>query len=198
MADVTIKDIAKLREETGLGLMEVKMALVEAKGDHNKAIQALRKSGAIKAAKKADRASNNGIIEAYIHGDGKIGVIVEVTSETDFVAKNQQFKDLAHEIALHIAATSPSYVSREDVPDSEMKEQKAIIMAQLEKENKPKEVIEKIVEGKLGKFYSEVCLLEQPFVKDSDVTIKDFLNQAIAKIGENITIKRFARFVVGC
>jgi elongation factor Ts len=198
MSEVTIKDIAKLREETGLGLMEVKKALVEAGGDHTKAMEILKKSGAMKAAKKAERASNNGLIEAYVHGEGKIGVIVEVSCETDFVAKNQEFKNLAHEIALQIAATNPLFVSSDQVPQKELDEERETILSELKDSGKPEEVVNKIVEGKLGKYFSEVCLLDQPYIKDPDVTIKQYLEQAIAKIGENITVKRFARFTVGC
>jgi elongation factor Ts len=198
MAEVTIKDIAKLRADTGLGLMEVKKALVEAGGDHIKALDILKKSGALKAAKKSERPSNSGIVEAYIHSEGRIGVIVEVSSETDFVAKNQEFKNLAHEIALHIAAANPTFISSDEIPQKEIDDEKETIISQLGDSNKPKEVIEKIIEGKLQKYFSEVCLLDQPFVKDPDITVKDFIDQAIAKIGENITVKRFARFVVGC
>jgi len=198
MSEVTIKDIAELRAKTGLGLMEVKKALVEAQGDQAKAMEALKRSGALKAAKKSDRPSNSGIVEAYVHGEGKIGVIVEVSSETDFVAKNQEFKNLAHEIALHITASNPTYISKDEIPAKELDSEKEAIMSQLGDSNKPKEVIEKIIEGKLQKYFSEVCLLDQPFFKDPDITVKDFINQAIAKIGENITVKRFARFVLGC
>lgn len=198
MPEVTIKDISKLREATGLGIMDVKKALVEAGGDHDKALDALRKSGALKAAKKAERQSNSGIVEAYIHGEGKIGVLVEVSSETDFVAKNQDFKDFVHEIALHIAAADPKYISREDVPKEELKKEKAIFTQQLKKEGKPENIVDKIITGKVEKLYSEICLLDQPFVKDLDRKVGDLLTETIAKIGENITIKRFARFVVGC
>lgn len=198
MPEVTIKDITKLREATGLGIMDVKKALVEADGDHEKALEALRKSGALKAAKKAERSSNSGLVETYSHGEGRIGVIVEVSCETDFVAKNQTFKDLVHEIALHIAASDPKYISREEVPAEVVAKEKEVYAEQLKAEGKPENIIEKIVEGKLDKFYGEICLLEQPFIKDPDRKIKEILTDAIAKIGENITVKRFARFVVGC
>ncbi len=198
MQEVTIKDITKLREATGLGIMDVKKALVEAGGDHEKALDALRKSGALKAAKKAERQSNNGIVDAYIHGEGKIGVLVEVTSETDFVAKNQDFKDFVHEIALHIAAADPKYISRDEVPKSELDKEKSIFAEQLKTEGKPENMIEKIVAGKVEKLYSEICLLDQPYVKDPDRKVSDLLTDNIAKIGENITVKRFARFTVGC
>lgn len=198
MVKIEVKDIASLREETGLPIMEVKKALEEANGSREKALEFLKKSGALKAAKKADRDSNNGIIEAYVHGEGKIGVIVEVSCETDFVALNREFQDLAHDLAMQIAAADPKYISKNDIPESEINEQKELITDQLKSENKPKEVLDKIVEGRLGKYSSEICLLEQPFIKDQTITVGEYLTSKIAKIGENITIKRFARYGIGC
>lgn len=198
MSEVSIKDIAKLRAETGLGVMDVKKALIEAGGDAAKVIETLRKSGALKAAKKAERISNSGLVDTYIHGAGKVGVLVEVSSETDFVARNQDFKSFVHEIALQIAAAAPKYINRSEVPVKEVEKEQEIIKSQLKSEGKPEVVMEKIISGKLDKFYSEVCLLDQAYVKDPNIKVKDLLEQAIAKIGENIRIKRFARFVVGC
>jgi len=197
MTEINIKDISALREQTGLGIMEVKKALVESDGDKDKAIEYLRKSGALKAAKKAERTSNSGVVDVYIHAN-RIGVLVEVSSETDFVAKNAEFKDFVHEIALQIAAANPTYIKKEDVPEEEVNNEKKIFTEQLKKEGKPQNVVEKIIEGKLEKFYGEVCLLEQIYIKDSNVKIKDLLTEKISKIGENIVIKRFARFEVGC
>ncbi|KGG80832.1 translation elongation factor Ts [Caloranaerobacter azorensis] len=193
---VTASMVKELRERTGAGMLDCKKALVEANGDLEKAVEILRKKGLSKAAKKAGRIAAEGIVDSYIHG-GRIGVLVEVNSETDFVAKNEEFKQFVRDIAMQIAAQSPRYVSREDVPAEVIEKEKEILRQQALNEGKPEHIVEKMVEGRLEKFYKEVCLLEQPFIKDPDVTIKDILTEKIAKIGENIKIRRFVRYEVG-
>ncbi len=197
MAEVTAKQIAQLRAKTGIGMMECKKALVEAGGDENKAMEILKKSGALKAMKRADRETNAGIIESYVHTNGQVAVLVEVLAETDFVAKNDEFKTFAHDVALHVAAMSPKYVSKDDVPSEETKKVRADFVAEVASSGKPKEIAGKIVEGKLTKYLDEICLLNQPFVKDPSMTINDLLTEKIAKIGEKITISRFCRFEIG-
>ncbi|MEI6498600.1 MAG: translation elongation factor Ts [bacterium] len=194
---VTAKDIAELRARTGSGMMDCKKALEEANGDAEKAIDVLRKKGMAKAAKKADREANEGIIESYIHSNGKIGVLVEVLSETDFVAKNEEFKAFAHDIALHIAAMNPKYLRPSDVDVDELAKEKAIYLEEVSASGKPAEIAEKIVEGKIKKFSEENALMCQAFVKDPSKTIEELLNEKIAKIGEKLEIKRFARFEIG-
>ena len=194
---ITAKQIAELRAKTGSGMMDCKQALEEASGNEEKAVEILRKKGAAKAAKKADREAKEGIIESYIHANGKIGVLVEVLSETDFVAKNEEFKQFAHDIALHIAAMSPLYVSREEVPAEAVAKEKETLMEEVKSSGKPAEIAEKIVEGRLGKFYGDICLLDQPFAKDQTKIIQELLNEKIAKIGEKIEIRRFCRFEIG-
>lgn len=188
--------VNELRQQTGCGLMECKKALEETKGDISQAIESLRKKGMAKAAKKADRDTSQGRIETYIHGEGRVGVMVEVHCETDFVAKNDKFKDFVHEVALHIAAVNPLYLQPEDVPEEVIVKEKEIIKEQLANEGKPANIIEKIVEGKINKYYEEVCLLKQPYIKDNDKTIEQFLTEQIAVIGENMKIARFARFEI--
>jgi len=195
--NITAKQIAELRAKTGIGMMECKKALVEADGDEEKAIAVLKKAGTLKAMKRADRETNAGIVESYVHTNGQIGVLVEVLAETDFVAKNDEIKDLAHEIALHIAAMSPKYVSRDDVPADEVAKAKKEFEEEVAASGKPKEIAGKIVEGKLGKHLEEICLLSQPFVKDPNVKVGDLLTEKISKIGEKITISRFCRFAIG-
>lgn len=195
--EITIEMIKELRERTGAGVMEAKRALEEANGDMEKAVTILREKGVIKAAKKAGRTAKEGIIEAYIHTGEKLGVLVEVNCETDFVARTDEFKKLAKEIALQIAGMNPQYVSKEDVPPEVIEKEKEIYRVQLKNEGKPDHVIEKIIEGKLEKFYEEVCLLEQPFVRNPEIKVKDLITEAISKLGENIVVRRFARFVVG-
>lgn len=190
-----LSQIAELRAATGAGMMEVKKALDEAGGDREKAMHILRKSGALKAAKKADRATGEGIIEAYVHSNGKVAVLVEMQCETDFVARNSDFKMLAHNIAMHIAANNPSYVSREQVPTELVEKEKEFYRAEVE--GKPADIMEKILEGKLSKFYGGVCLLEQKFLKDDAMTVSEYLQSNILKIGENIVLKRFVRFQLG-
>jgi elongation factor Ts len=195
--NITAQQIAELRAKTGLPMMECKKALVEAGGDEARAIEELKKRGVAKAASKSERATKAGLIECYVHNGGKIGVMIEVLAETDFVTKNDEFKEFVHDLALHIAAMEPKYLSKDDVPANEVEEEKSIMEGQLKDSGKPQEIIEKIVAGKLEKFYSEICLLNQGFVKDPEVTILDLLNQKIAKIGENIVISRFVRYEIG-
>jgi elongation factor Ts len=194
---ITAKQIAELRARTGSGMMDCKKALEEANGDEEKAIEVLRKKGALKAAKKAGREAKEGIIEAYIHSNGKIGVLVEVLSETDFVAKNDEFKEFAHDVALHIAAMNPKYISADDASVEEVEKEKAIYLEEVKASGKPAEIAQKIVEGKVRKFKEESALLSQSFVKDPSKTVGDLLNEKIAKIGEKLEIKRFCRFEIG-
>lgn len=187
--------IKQLREQTGAGIMDVKEALEEAGGDNEKAIEILRKKGLAKQAKKADRAANEGIIESYIHAGGRIGVLVEVNCETDFVARTDDFKNLVKDIALHIAAANPLYISTEDVPKEVIEKEKEIYKEQFA--GKPDDVIEKMLDGKIAKYYEEACLLNQPFVRDGDKTIGDLLGEATGKMGENIQVRRFTRYMLG-
>lgn len=193
---MSIEDIKKLREATGAGMMDAKGALEEAKGDFDKAIEVLRKKGLAKAAKKADRSAENGVIESYVHGD-KIGVLVEINCETDFVARTDDFKAFTHDVAMHIAAANPLYVDIADIPEEVIEKEKSLIAEEVAGSGKPAEHADKIVEGKLNKWYEEVCLLKQPFVKDPDQTMEDLTKALIAKLGENIVIKRFARMELG-
>jgi elongation factor Ts len=187
--------IKELRELTGSGVLEVKNALTEASGDKEKALEILRKKGASKFGKKADRIANEGIVETYIHPGGRVGVLVELNCETDFVARTEDFKALAKDIALHIAASNPLYVSSTNVPVEVIEKEKEIYKESLK--GKPEEMVAKILEGKISKYFEEACLLEQTFVKNPEIKIKDVLGQAVAKLGENIVVKRFARFVLG-
>ncbi len=187
--------IKQLREQTGAGIMDVKEALEEAGGDNDKAVEILRKKGLAKQAKKADRVANEGVVESYIHGGGRIGVLVEVNCETDFVARTDDFKNLVKEIALHIAASNPLYISTEEVPPEVIEKEKEIYKEQFA--GKPDDVIEKMLEGKIAKYYEEACLLNQPFVKDGDKTIGELLAEATGKMGENIQVRRFTRFMLG-
>ena len=193
---ITAALVKELREKTGAGKMDCKRALSETNGDMDKAVDFLREKGLASVAKKSSRIASEGIVESYIHG-GRIGVLVEVNSETDFVAKNEEFQNFVKDIAMQIAAVAPKYVSREDVPAEEVEHEKNILTEQARGENKPEHIIEKMVEGRLEKFYEEICLLDQDFIKDSDKKIRDILNDLIAKIGENIKIRRFVRFEVG-
>lgn len=187
--------IKKLRDKTSAGIVDCKKALKESGGDIDKAIEILRKQGAVLASKKAGRTAKQGRIESYIHLGGKIGVLVEVNCESDFVARNDDFKAFVKDIAMQIAASSPLYLTREDVPADAVKKETGIIKAQVT--DKPAAAIEKITEGKLNKFFEDICLLEQPFIKDANLKVKDVLTSMIAKIGENIVIKRFARYLLG-
>lgn len=197
MAEITAQMIKELREKTGAGIVDCKKALQEANGDIEKAVEILRKKGAAKAAKKADRATAEGIVVSYIHAGGKVGVLLELNCETDFVARTEDFKNLGHEIAMQIAAMNPAYVSKEDVPQEVIEKEKEILREQALSEGKPEHIVEKIVEGRLNKFYSERCLLEQPWIKDDSKTIGDLIKEYITKLGENIRVKRFCRFEVG-
>lgn len=189
--------VKELRERTGAGMMDCKRALTESNGDMEKAIEILREKGLAAAAKKAGRIASEGIVDAYIHGGGRIGVLIEVNSETDFVAMNEEFRQFVRDMAMQVAASSPLYVKREDVDPQLIEKEKEIYRAQALNEGKPEKIIEKMVEGRIEKFYKEICLLEQPFIKDPDRTVQDVLTALIAKIGENITIRRFVRFEKG-
>lgn len=193
MSDNTI--LKELRELTGAGIVDIKDALTEAGGDKDKALEMLRKKGLAKLTKKADRVAKEGIIESYIHGGGRIGVLVEVNCETDFVARTDDFKQLAKDLALHIAAANPLYISREQVPTEVIEKEREIYKEQAK--GKPDDVVAKMVDGKIEKYFEEACLLEQPFVKDGDRKISQVVADAVAKMGENVQIKRFARFVLG-
>lgn len=194
---ISASDVAKLRKMTGVGMMEAKKALEEVGGDIDQAIEELRKRGAAKAAKKAERETAEGRVHCYTHSNGKIGVIVELLCETDFVARNEAFIDLCNDIAMHIAAMTPLYLSREDVPAEVVAKEAEIIKEQLAGEGKPADMIEKITEGKLGKFYEDVCLLEQKFIKDEDLTIQELLEKKVLSLGENMRLSRFKRFEIG-
>ena len=189
--------VKKLRDATGAGMMECKAALTEANGNIEDATTILRKRGLAQATKKAGRSTNEGLIGHYIHTGGKIGVLVEVNCETDFVARTDDFQGLTREIAMHIAAASPQYVRREDVPGDVLERERSVYRAQMEGQNKPAAVIEKIVEGKLNAFYEQVCLMDQPSIRDPKLTIGQIVQAAIAKMGENIAIPRFVRFKIG-
>ena len=195
--EITAAQVKKLRELTGAGMMECKAALTEAKGDIEEATTILRKRGLAQATKKAGRTTNEGVIGHYIHMGGKIGVLVEVNCESDFVARTEDFQSVVKEIAMHIAAASPVYVRREDVPAEVLDRERDIYRSQMEGQNKPPQVIEKIIEGKLNSFYEQVCLLDQPSIRDPKVTIGQLVQQAIAKLGENIAVPRFVRFKLG-
>ena len=197
MVTISSDTVRDLREKTGVGIMDCKRALAESSGDLEKAIDLLRQKGLASAAKKASRETKEGVISSYIHGAGKIGVLVEVNCETDFVARNSEFQELVKDISMQIAASNPSYVRREDVPADVLEKERNIYKIQARESGKPEHVLDKIVEGKVEKFYVETCLLEQSFIKDSAVTINDMVKQKIAKIGENISIKRFTRYQLG-
>jgi len=194
--NITATMVKELREKTGAGMMDCKKALTETEGNVDKAIEVLREKGLAAVAKKAGRIAAEGLVEAYIHG-GRIGVLVEVNSETDFVAKNQEFRDFVKDVALQVAASNPQYVSRDQVDPELVEKEKEILAKQALNEGKPEKIIEKMVEGRIEKFYKEICLLEQPFVKNPDVTIGELLIEKISKIGENISIRRFTRYEVG-
>lgn len=193
---ITAAMVKELREKSGAGMMDCKKALTETNGDMDKAVDFLREKGLASVAKKSSRIASEGIVESYVHG-GRIGVLVEVNSETDFVAKNEEFQNFVKDIAMQIAAVAPKYVSREEVPAEEVEHEKNVLTEQARGENKPEHIIEKMVQGRLEKFYEEICLLDQDFIKDSDKKIRDILNDLIAKIGENIKIRRFVRYEVG-
>ncbi len=196
---VSVNEIKALRERTGVGMMDCKRALVASDGDVDKAIEWLRENGIAKAAKRAGKIASQGIVDSYIHMGGKIGVLVEVNCETDFVAKSEQFTNFVHDISMQIAAAKPEYVSKEEVPAEQIENERKILLAEAKNDPKPKpdNIILKIIDGKINKFFKDVCLLEQTFVKDNTKTINDLLIEATAKIGEKISIRRFARYEVG-
>jgi elongation factor Ts len=197
MAEINAAMVKKLRDLTGAGMMECKAALTEAGGDIEAATTILRKRGLAQAGKKAGRATKEGVVGSYIHMGGKIGVLVEVNCESDFVARTDDFQSLAREVAMHIAAANPQYVRREDVPADVLDRERAIYRGQMEGQKKPEAVLDKIVEGKLNSFYEQVCLLDQPSIRDPKLTIGQIVTAAIAKMGENIAIPRFVRFKLG-
>ncbi|MGH7725566.1 MAG: translation elongation factor Ts [Candidatus Eiseniibacteriota bacterium] len=197
MAEISPKMVMELRQRTGVGMMECKKALAEANGDIDLAIESLRKRGAAKAASKADRVASEGVVESYIHPGGRVGVLVEVNCETDFVARTEDFQQLAKNIAMHIAAMGPIAVRREELPETLVASERAIYADQVRAEGKPEAIVEKIVDGKLKKWFSEVALLDQPYVRDDKKTVGDLLQEAVAKMGENIQIRRFSKFRLG-
>lgn len=194
---VTASMVKELRQATGAGMLECKKVLTETDGNIDEAIKLLRERGLAKAAKKADRIAAEGSVVSYIHGGGRIGVLVEINSETDFVAKNEEFQAFTKDVAMQIAAANPKYVRREEVPADEIEKEKEILTQQALNEGKPAQIVEKMVVGRINKYYKEVCLLEQPFIKDPDMTIEQLLKEKIAKIGENLNIRRFTRYEVG-
>ena len=194
---ITTAMVKELREATGAGVLEAKKALEQHDGDFNKAVDMLREKGAARAAKRADRSANQGLIELYTHPGNRVGVMLELNCETDFVAMNAQFRELAHNLALHIAAAAPRYMTIEDVPPAELEREMSVLKAQAVAEGKPEAVAEKIVAGRLNKFYEEICLMEQPFVTDEKVKIKDMVTDAIRMTGENVIVRRFARYELG-
>ena len=192
---ITTQMVGDLREKTGAGLLDCKKALTEANGNVEEAIVILRKKGVASAARKAERATREGLIESYIHVGGKVGVMVEVNCETDFVARNDEFKAFCRDLCLQIAAANPTFVHREDVPEADLAKEREIATAQVQ--GKPPAALQRIIEGKLEKYYSTVCLLDQPFVKQPEKTVKDILTEKVAKIGENIQVRRFIRYQLG-
>lgn len=195
--EITASMVKELREMTGSGMMDCKKALVENNGDMEKAVEYLREKGLAAAAKKAGRIAAEGIVDSYIHGGGRIGVLVEVNIETDFAAKNVEFRSFVKDMAMQIAASNPQYVQREDVPQEVIEKEKEILKVQAMNEGKPENIAEKMVAGRIEKFFKEACLLEQPFIKDTDKTVQDVLNEKIAIIGEKISIRRFVRYEMG-
>lgn len=194
---VTAAMVKELREKTGAGMMDCKKALLEKNGDMEAAVDFLREQGLAAAAKKSGRIAAEGVVESYIHMGGRIGVLVEVNCETDFVAKTDEFRELARDIAMHIAASKPEYVSREEIPAAVLDHERAIYRTIAENEGKPERIIDKIIEGRIDRYVKEICLLEQPFVKDTDKTINDLLNEKVSKIGEKISVRRFVRYERG-
>ncbi len=194
---ITADQVRQLREQTGAGMMECKKALSESGGDFQKAIDALRKSGIAKAEKRGERAASEGVVDSYIHPGNRVGVLIEVNCETDFVARTDEFKELVRNIAMQAAAAGADYLRREEVPAARVEKEREIFAAQLAQEGKPAQMIEKIVDGKVNKYYSEICLLEQPYIKDDKIKVQDLVTQAAAKTGENIQVRRFVRFRLG-
>jgi elongation factor Ts len=194
---ISASSVKELRDMTGAGMMDCKRALQEADGNIEKAVEILREKGLSAAAKKAGRIAAEGVVESYIHMGGKIGVLVEVNCETDFVAKTAEFKSFVRDIAMHIAASNPTYLSKEEVPEDVINKEKEILRAQALNEGKPEKIVDKMVEGRIAKYYKEICLLEQPFVKDTDKSVQDIVNEQVATIGEKIQIRRFVRYAMG-
>ena len=194
---ISAQQVKELREKTGAGMMDCKQALVEADGDMDKAVRVLREKGIAAAAKKATRTAREGLVGEYIHAGGKLGVLVEVNCETDFVARTSYFQRLVRDIAMHIAASNPTHVRSTEVPEEEIAGESEIYRSQAQKAGKPDHIADKIVEGRLKKYYSEVCLYDQAFVKDPDVTVEELVGSMVAKLGENILVRRFARFKIG-
>lgn len=197
MTNITSQMVSDLRKRTNAGMMDCKKALQETSGDIEKAIMVLREKGLSKAAKKADREAKQGIIDSYIHLNGIIGVLLQLNCETDFVARTDEFKALSKDICMHIAASNPLFISKEDVPENELEKEREILKKQVQAEDKPENIVSKIVEGKINKYYDDVCLLEQGFIRDPQKKINDLIKEHIAKLGENITIGRFSRFSFG-
>ncbi len=197
MSDVSATQVRTLREKTGAGMMDCKRALAESGGDLDKAVVYLREKGLAAAAKRSSRAASEGLVGSYIHAGGKIGVLIEVNCETDFVARTEEFQALVKDLAMQVAAASPRYVRREDVPPDTLASERSIYQAQVGSSGKPAAVIEKIVDGKVDKFFADTCLLEQPFIKEPQRTVQQVVTDAVARIGENIVVRRFARFQLG-
>ena len=195
--EITLAMIKELRERTSAGINDCKKALTDADGDMNKAADLLREKGLAAAAKRAGRVASQGVVECYVHGGGRIGVMVEVNCETDFVAQNEKFKAFAKDVAMHIAASNPLYVSKDDVPAEDIEKEKAVLRQKALNDGKPEKIVDKIVDGQIAKFYEEYCLMEQAFVKDPEMKVADLLNALVAVIGEKITIRRFVRFERG-
>jgi elongation factor Ts len=189
--------VKELRERTGSGMMDCKKALVETKGDIEKAMETLREKGLAAAAKRTSRIAAEGVVESYIHGNGRIGVLIEVNIETDFAAKNKEFKQFVKDMAMQVAATKPEYVSSDEVPQEQISKEKEILKAQALNEGKPEKIVDKMVEGRIKKYFMDICLLDQPYIKDSDKTVQQVLTEAILKIGEKISIRRFVRYEMG-
>lgn len=195
--EITATMVKELREKTGVGMMDCKKALIETNGDINKAIEFLRKKGLSKVASKSDRIAAEGIIGSYVHLGGKIGVLVEVNCETDFVARNEEFQELVKNIAMQIAASKPEFISKEDIPPERLNKEREILMEQPDLANKPENVREKMIEGRMKKFYEELCLLNQPYIKDPSITIEELIAEKVSKLGEKIVVSRFTRYVLG-
>ena len=195
--EITAAQVQALRKATGTGMMDCKRALAEAGGDQEKATEILRKTGTMKAAKRQDRETREGLVHSYIHMGGKIGVLVEANCETDFVARTDEFQQLAKDVAMHIAASSPEVINRDQLPQEALEKERDIYREQARNSGKPDKVIERIVEGRLEKYFQEVCLLDQPFVKDPDITVGQLIKDTAAKLGENLQVNRFARFQLG-
>jgi elongation factor Ts len=195
--EITVLMVKELREETGAGVLDCKKALEISDGDFARAVEHLREKGLVAAAERADREAKEGVIESYVHAGSRVGALLELNCETDFVARTEEFRQLAHDLAMQVVAVSPQYLSEEDIPAEVLEAEKNKYRAQFADSGKPDHIVDRIIEGKLNKFYEEVCLMQQPFIKDGDLTIQEVVTQAIAKLGENIVVRRFARFELG-